>query len=316
MKEVETINALRALFPKSPRQKNQPHDCDAELLEIEGKIYGLSLDEFSGEEDFFNDGSDPAALGTDLAVAVVSDLLAAGCSPAFYMHSIVEPAAQAGRFAVELSKGVAETLKACGCFLLGGDLGRSAAWRYTGLALGPCAGERRLDRRAPRQRQDLWLTGSIGLGNLKALGLPAPGFALRLAEANQLLRVATACIDTSGGLMESLTTLSLVNPGLSFQVDSRRLPYHPLAAAHAQETGLPLAGFAFGGAGEYELLFTAEPGSDLAWARRIGRSFPEAEGKVYWDDKPLFKNPPEARAFDDKGAYLKALMDYLRCLNC
>lgn len=312
MHEFTTIQTIRQLFPASPAQTNAPFTCDAELVELNGQLYGITMDEFSAEEDFFPDAN-LVALGQDLATATLSDLLAAGCEPCFYLHGIVAPHRRIN-FAEELCKGVAGVLQSCNCFLLGGDMGQNDNWRYTGVAIGLCRNGTPLTRVVPDQPQKLWLTGALGSGNLRALGLPAPQFILRHTEAQDIRAIATACIDTSGGLLDAVGMLSRVNPGLNFHLDAWALPYDAAVCRVASEHNLPLEAFAFGAAGEYELLFTTDTGVDLAWATNIGSVEPDSSGLIYWDDKPLAQLPPDARSFVDKTNYIAALKEYLTCL--
>lgn len=325
MHEVEAIEKMRSLFPVPGTQRYAPFTCDAEILELGGELYGISVDEFSPEEDYFSD-ADPVALGADLAVATLSDLLAAGCEPCFYLHSLVEPGGREN-FGLELSRGVAKTLQDCSCFFLGGDFGRGSNWRYTGVALGKCVSPPSassgtsspgsiipgpISRQLPQKRQKLWLTGTLGDGNLRAVSRGrVPAFELRRAEARAMRGIASACMDTSGGLMDSLCMLRKVNPGFSFTIDPERLPYDPSVRSFTETHGLPLAAFAFGGAGEYELLFATDEEVHLEWATAVGHAAPDKRGALFWGEHQLKKEPPEPRAFTDKEEYITRLLEYV-----
>lgn len=320
MRETDLIYAIRKLFPTSPRQKNSLFTCDAELVELGSTLYGLSMDEFSAEEDFFP-ATDPEALGRNLAVAVIADILAAGCLPEFYLHALVEPAGSEG-FSLALCRGAQHVLEAYGCFLLGGDMGRSsvsAGWRYTGLALGrladPQAGP--LTRLLPPRPQTLWITGSVGDGNLCALSGRMPDFETRLSEATSLCGKARACMDTSGGLVESLLLLGRLNPTHRFVLTPAAIPYAEGLAEAALVHDLPVEGFAFCGAGEYELLFTADASEHFTCATSIGRAFPSpGDGTgVFWGDRPLPDALPDPRSFGDTQEYIRQLLQVVRtCL--
>lgn len=330
MNEITAIEKMRSLFAVSGVQRFAPFTCDAEILELGRELYGISVDEFSPDEDCFSD-ADPAALGKGLAVATLSDLLAAGCEPCFYLHALVEPVGKDG-FGLELSRGGATILQAAGCFFLGGDLGRGNDWRYTGVALGKCGaspssssgifgvsdpsgtlGESGpISRLLPQKRQKLWLTGTLGDGNLRAVSKEAaPPFELRIAEARAMRGLASACIDTSGGLMDSLCMLRKVNPGFSFNVVPERLPYDPAVRAFAGTHGLPLAAFAFGGAGEYELLFATDEDVSVEWAMPIGHAVPDGKGDLFWGRHRLEKDLPDPRVFADKKQYIQHLLEYI-----
>ena len=317
MDEMDIIRLMCKEFPRSPRQKNALFACDAELLELPGGIYGLSMDEFSPEEDLLP-CSDPEALGANLATAVLSDVLAAGCVPEFYMHAVSGPPA-APEFCLALTRGVQSVLAQGRCFLLGGDYGQSVGpggWRYTGFAMG-IAGERGpltrvIPDTSPDTPQALWITGTVGDGNAHALRGSMPRFEPRFAEAREIRGRATACTDTSGGLGESLLTLAMCNPRHRLEVDGASVPFAPEARAAAAAGNFPESAFALGGAGEYELLFTAPEGAPVNCATRIGTVTAEVgEPGVLWNGSRL-SELPDARACQDREEYLQRLLEAAR----
>lgn len=255
MNEHDTIRAIAAAFPRSRDQLNGPFECDAELVRIGGEVWGLTLDEFSPEEDRFTAG-DPAALGANLAVATLSDLLAAGAVPRFFLHALSLPHDAPEPFVAGLTDGIRGVLDRAGCALCGGDLGTAASWRYCGFAMGPVAGARPLTHRLPEEPQTLWVTGLLGDANLAALlGTPTPAFEFRLAEAELIRRYATACIDTSGGLMDAVWILHAMSPGARIDLHADRVPLARGLREAAAAAGVPAEAALVGGAGEYELLF-------------------------------------------------------------
>lgn len=264
MTEYDLIRQLAAGFSRCPQQQNALFECDAELLRIGDQLWALTLDEFTPEEDRFGD-LPPAALGANLATATLSDLLAAGAEPKFMLQALALPPNVAPEFVTGLTSGLRSVLDQAGCSLCGGDLGTAATWRFTGFAMGPVPGGRALTRRLPRQPQTLWCTGRLGDANLAALRQqPAPVFEYRGPEAGLLRTVATACIDTSGGLLDALWQLAEQSPGIGFELALEHLPLAPGIAEFAAAQRVPPEAFLLGGAGEYELLF-ATP-SDLPQA--------------------------------------------------
>lgn len=310
MNEFDLVRGLAARFPRSPLQRNAPFTSDAEVLKIGGRAWCLTMDEFSPEEDLFSGA--PADVGWNLGVATLSDLLACGAEPRFFLQALVLPRRSPGRFASGLASGLAKALAAAGCSLCGGDLGGSAgAWRFTGFAMGPAA--RPVGRLLPRGDFGLWVTGSLGDANLAALtGRPAPRFELRLRESRALRSRAAACVDTSGGFADALWALRRVNPRLRFEVDLPSVPFAPGVERAAAAAGLPPGAFLLGGAGEYELLFAlpagCRPGPGLT---RIGRVTSSGRpgvrfsrgGAVAWMKAP----PPCARESRGRAAYIRAV---------
>lgn len=317
MREDQLIAAMVQRFRRSAAQKNAPFAADAEIVEIGDSLWALTVDEFSPEEDLFGD-LDPALLGHNLVTAVLSDLYACGAEPSFFMHSMVLPENARADFLEQLTQGISDTLDHAGCYLLGGDLGRAENWRYTGFALGQVRPTKPLMRVLPNREQSLWITGTLGDANLAvAARQPAPLFELRREHARYIRAHATGCIDTSGGLMDALWSLRMVNPTLRFEVDRAALPIDPAVGEFCQASGVPVEVFLFGGAGEYELLFAAEPQAipDVE-ATRIATVAPSptpglfagVAGQQVEIDQP----PPCPRGYANQQAYIDALLQQVQ----
>ena len=276
-------------------------------MEIGGKVWAATMDEFSPEEDLFGD-IEPAVLGHNLVTAVLSDLFACGARPEFFMHSMVLSQRTDNYFVDQLAKGMSSTLDKTGCYLLGGDVGRSDNWRYTGFAMGPIESGRNVSRVLPAERQSLWITGTIGDANLAALmRQSAPLFELRLAEARYISKNATGCIDTSGGLMDALWSLRTVNPMLRFEVDIAALPIDDAVIEFCATNDIPVEAFLFGGAGEYELLFStmAETVPDIQ-VTKVATVFPSRMPGVFacveGSQLEIKQPPPCPRNLENKEA--------------
>lgn len=313
MSEYDVIRNLSQGFKRSGDQINGLFTCDAELVDIAGQTWGMTMDEFTPEEDLFL-ADDPVALGRNLAVGTLSDLYAAGIKPQFYMHSIALPPVGADDLSKGLVEGVRQILDRTGCFLCGGDLGTAETWRYCGFGMGP-AGQRVLTRILPNGAQGLWVTGTLGDANVAAMrGTQTPSFELRDTEAEYIRENATACIDTSGGFMDALWMLSELNPEMLFRFDGSALPYAPEVLAIASETGVPPEAALMGGAGEYELLF-ALPASytDVPInATKVGEVLPKKGGVIFLKDEnevPISSAPPCPRSFLDQSEYIQKVIE-------
>ncbi|PIU19579.1 MAG: hypothetical protein COT18_06895 [Elusimicrobia bacterium CG08_land_8_20_14_0_20_59_10] len=321
MNEQDLISRLAAQFPRSPRQSNTLFGCDAEILKLGAERWCLTMDEFSPEEDLFTCES-PERLGANLAVATLSDLLACGARPEFFMQSLVLPKAAKPAFADGVTAGIKRILSAAGCHLCGGDLGSAKNWRFTGFAMGRASKGGPLTHKLSTGEYTLWVTGQLGDANFAAFkGLPTPAFELRLAEAKALRPHAAACIDTSGGLIDALWLLSGQNPRLRFELDLALVPFARELSGDAKRTGIPAGAFLLGGAGEYELLFALP--TDIAagalqkikkaGATRIGGAYPSKEPGLFFlrGGSPLSKMqkaPPCPREFAAMKAYTSAVL--------
>lgn len=270
MTEQELVRLLAGCFPRSPQQRNSLFTSDAEIVMIGDQAWGMTVDEFSPEEDLFT-SENPGRLGANLVVATLSDLLACGADPHFFLSALCLPRAADESLARGLSEGMASALSAAGCHLCGGDVGSAEPWRFCGFAMGPIASTRPLTRVLAPEPQRLWVTGCLGDANLAALtGAPTPAFELRLAEARVLRRWGTACIDTSGGLLDAAWQISAVSPGMRLEIDVAAIPLHAGLLELGRSHGVPAEAGLLGGAGEYELLFATPADPAGPWVEELG----------------------------------------------
>jgi thiamine-monophosphate kinase len=332
MNEADVIRAFADAFPRSPRQANGVFESDAEIVRIGDALWGLTIDEFTPEEDLFT-SEDPKSLGANLATATLSDLLACGARPAFFMQAVSLPRAADSAFVASLARGIRSVLDEAGCFLIGGDMGAipdslgGAAWRFCGFAMGPVQARGALTRILPPEPQMLWTTGWLGDANFAALtGRPTPRLELRLSEAELAGRWATACIDTSGGFFEALWQLYAVNPRSRIEIHCDDLPIDEQAAQGARGLGFPPEAVLLGGAGEYELLFAtpANLGENAraelaaAGATPVGTARRHAESGVVirrdGDVAPMPAPPPSPREAADVDEHIRRVKEMARDL--
>ncbi len=321
MTEADLIATLTAAFGRTSPRENAAMTCDAEIVRIGDVRYALSIDEFSAAEDAF-DTADPERLGHNLVAATISDVHAAGGTPRFFMQALVLPPATEAAFATRLAAGMARALDACGCAMLGGDIGSAPDWRFTGWCMGPVA--RPLTRLLPEGDADLWVSGPLGDANAARAGrLPTPLFELRLPLVDRLRAHAVACIDTSGGLWDAVWTLTRLNPTHAFALDLSAVPLADTVLPVCRRAGIPPAAALIGGAGEYEYLFAAPAAHratfETVGATRIGHATPHAAGgfaiRHAGRERPA-PPCPDARAFTRFDDYLAAVIATARLLDC
>jgi thiamine-monophosphate kinase len=312
MNEYELIRQIADRLPRAAGQVNDLFTADAEMIRFGDGVWAFTTDEFSAEEDGFT-ADDPAALGANLAVATLHDLFAVGAMPAFFLSALVLPRSLPSGFANGLAEGLAGILEACGCRHLGGDLGSGEDWRFTGTAFGPVSGDG-YTRRFTADEAELWVSGSLGDANAALLtGAPTPRFELRLDLARVLIGHAVACIDTSGGLLDSLQMLARVNPAHRLEIDWSCVPLAASAAAVAQRMVLPPGAALVAGAGEYELVFAVRPGdplrSELAGlgAQPIGTCRRSEQPGLWIVGRPA-PDCPDPRGFASRSDYMKAVV--------
>ena len=298
MSEHDICELLSSLLPSG--RLNRCFESDAEVLDFEGRRCLFTTDEFSAE-DLFRE-NDPYALGWNIAVGGISDILASGGRPLFYAHALTVERRWTGEYVSQFGCGVRDALVASGTRFIGGDCGRSEIWRCTVSVIGSCEGPPVL-RLGAVPGDLIYLSGSVGAGNLEAaltldlasasdvqrppriseFGFPSASgasdfgsrvrFPLRLAEAAVMRKHASACMDTSDGVCAALNTLADLN-GCGFTVAS--LPYLPAGVRYLEQIGLPTPLLFLGECGEYELLFAVKPQHEamlLEEARNTGLGF-------------------------------------------
>jgi thiamine-monophosphate kinase len=269
MGEFDIIRTITSHFARSPQQLNGPFECDSELFDFDGAKLAISVDEYTEAEDFFSSFF-PKTLGQNLAIATLSDLLAAGSEPVFFLHSMTLPRTQEEEFAKELSLGISGVLQNANCHLLGGDLGVGDTWRYVGVAIG--RRHREIYRRGARPGNILYSTGLLGAGNRQALmmfflqqgrisnsremsELASPQFFHRKEHAQIAWKYAKFMMDTSDGLFLTAKSLCELAPGCCFVVENPSKLLEPQCCKISEEFGVPPIAFLLASAGEYELVF-------------------------------------------------------------
>ena len=280
-KEREAIRIfMKSLVQKFPDQDFETDACTFRAGEQE---WLFTTDEFSAEDNFRS--SNGSVLGWNLAAATISDILAAGGVPLFYGHSVTIQYDWDERFIDGLSNGISNCLRESGAEFLGGDLGMSDLWRYTGTAIGRKLAS--LSRKGAEEGDVVYMTGVPGAGNLEAalklyseykplkpfLGMVTVTFPLRIKEAALIRKFANCCIDSSDGLFRALMDLTRISQK-GFMVSN--IPYQSQGQFACKLLGKPVEILFLGECGEYELVFTVSKDREaafLAEARTNGLEF-------------------------------------------
>ena len=317
MRESDLIKMISSHFIRSSQQINKPFESDSEIIRLGSDIMAVTMDEFS-DEDGFGDMS-AEMLGHNMAVAVLSDLFASGAVPGFYIHCLIVPGSESGCFIRDVCRGVSSVLKQANCFLIGGDVGSGDSWRYCATAIGSIENSRYITRIMPSVEQDLWVTGDIGDANYAGLAQKScPVFELRLKEAEYIRKNALACIDTSGGFADAVWMLWENNTSMNIEVDFASLPFCREVIENFSGNNVLLGGMLYGGAGEYELLFTLPAGEvpDIN-AVKVGRVMPckdnaglayNLNGRVIIVTEP----PVCSRSTESRSVYIEKVIEQVQ----
>ena len=330
-KEKEMIEVIDKHMPRSANQLNKLFEADSEIIDFHGRGLLYNIDEFS-EEDLLREG-DPYVLGWNMAVGSISDILASGGRPKYYAHSLVLRNSWTKDYVGKLSRGIAEVLKEAGAAFIGGDLGISQTWRYTGSVIGDLEGLPLL-RSGAKIGDGIFITGPIGRGNVEgALKLYADNqlvkhltgrwknfFRLRSKEAEVIKQYSYCCIDTSDGVFNALNTISEMSR-IGFVVGN--LPYVKSGLLLAKALNVPKEMLFLGECGEYELLFTLNKEAEEEFLRKtqemkltfhkLGEINEEGRKSLWERDKEidLITYNLRARDYTDPKDYLRDVVHFL-----
>lgn len=290
--EIDLIERLTRGFDRSPIQLNRRQESDAEIMLLPGApgcLLAVTTDSLS-EEIAAGLYDDPYLVGWMSVMVNMSDLAAVGASPLGLLVSEILPDDLDEQAIQRLQQGIRDGCEACRTHVIGGDTSSGEQLVLTGAALGVCRDGAYLSRIGCKPGDLLYSTGLLGCGNAFALrrfshavmpdlfppdrrrrgvGQPAPRASdpcvryrplARLREGESLRGVATACMDTSDGVVATLDQLMRLNRA-GFKLTSQwEALLDPAARAEFEAHGLPAWAALAGPHGEFELLFTVSPG--------------------------------------------------------
>jgi len=229
--------------------------------------------------------SDPWALGWKALAVNLSDLAAMGAEPAWALLSLTLPCADAA-FVTAFADGFGRLAAEHRVALVGGDI-TSGPLAVGVVVQGFAPRGTALRRSGARAGDAVYVTGTLGdgLAGLRCLQATA-GSALahasaeareavigrvtrptpQLAAGRVLRGLASACIDTSDGILADLGHVAR-RSGVGIEVLASSLPASPaLCALYAGDERLAVQA---GGGDDYQLAFTASPERETEIVRRL-----------------------------------------------
>ncbi|SEF99559.1 thiamine-phosphate kinase [Bryocella elongata] len=232
---------------------------------------------------FRRDWHTPQSIGHRTLARGLSDLAAMGATPlaAFLSLALPKSAATDTRFLDGFLEGLLTLAKLHNVPLAGGDTSESPSDAVLAdiVLLGGTPTGQALRRSTGRPGDLLYVTGALGGAAAELQPLlatppseprplspgPSPHYfpQPRLAVGQALLRrrLATAAMDLSDGLSTDLTHLCEAS-NVAAEIDETALPLHPLTQTLLPDATARLHAALHGGE-DYELLFTARPGTKL-----------------------------------------------------
>ena len=226
-------------------------------------------------------------------MAALADLAAVGADPVGLLLSVGLPPHETASVQEGVARGAADACAEAGTFVLGGDTNTSVRLCVGGTGVGLVPEGEALRRVGMRAGDLLYASGPLGLGSALAAarwsGLPdglfaeseyRPRVCLRFGRA--LRGIASACMDTSDGLVATLDQLARLN-GVAIRVTrAEEELLEPGATSVRAHLGLPAFAFLAGHHGEFELAFTVPEGRWGGLVRAAARAgwTPLAIGRV------------------------------------
>lgn len=287
--EFEWIARIRAGIPDAALGVViGPGDDCAAVEGRDGHWTLLTIDALVDGRHFHREWIDPVTLGRRLVAINASDVAAMGGSPRWALLSLVVPPQLADPWIEGVARGASAALRELGATLVGGNLSSTSEAIVADLALiGEVESDRVLRRSAATPGDVVAVTGELGAAALglavRSRGAPKSQdeFAIvrryleprpRVAEGRVLSGCAGvgAAIDVSDGLLADLGHVCAAS-GVGAEVDVPRLPIGEATRTLAAQLGIEPADLALSGGEDYELLFTARPGTFAEIAAAIRR---------------------------------------------
>jgi thiamine-monophosphate kinase len=328
--EVSFVDLLAGRFLRSEHQLNARHESDAELIRIPGSRTTLAITTDAIVEEIETGlYEDPYLIGWMTVAASASDLAAVGADPLGILINETLPVDSSEEFIEALQRGVDDASRSMGLPVLGGDTNRSNRLHIGATAIGIIPDGRPITRRGTTPGDVLFASAPVGRGTafaLLQLQATAPSTTFRprgrLAEGSVVRRFASACMDTSDGVITTIDELMRLN-GIGFALDgSVNAILDPWALSIADRFGLPGWMMLAGPHGEFELLFTVpedeldlflDAAADIDWHPvRLGRATDDRVLRLDVDGRVTILPTTDVRnLFDELGGDVNAYRDGL-----
>lgn len=264
--ENNFISSLTNNFLRSPIQFNKLHESDAEIIKVSyipENFLAVTTDSIA-EEIKSGLYSDPYLIGWMSVMVNMSDLAAVGAKPLGILLSEIFPPDFSKKDLKELQCGIQNACMKCSTFVLGGDTNTGNDLIITGTAIGILENRKFVTRSGCRPDDILYSTGNLGRGNAFAVSrffkhsenafeyLPEA----KLSQGKIIRDFASACMDTSDGVISTLDQLMrLNNKGFELNVDWKD-KIDKESVKLADSSSIPVWLLLAGHHGEFELLFT------------------------------------------------------------
>jgi len=212
-------------------------------------------------------------LGSKAISMSVSDIVAKGVEPIGCLTSLAIPADVEVESSKEIIRGIKDQCSEYNIKFLGGDLNQGNDIIIDAISFGTCQKKSLIPRKGAKKGDNIYVTGYFGLTYLgfmntiesKILPKEIESLAvdsvynpkakiqyLSLLQNNNV----KICMDSSDGLIVTLTDLSILN---KLGIEVTDVPIHPKLLKYLQEENLNPLDLVFGGGEEFELVFSISP---------------------------------------------------------
>jgi len=261
--ENNLISRIASCYKRSPLQVNKIHESDSEIIKISKDIYLAITTDSISEEIETKLYDDPWLIGWMIVTVNMSDIAAVGAKPLGLVISQIIPDKTDEVLIKRISEGISDACEEYKTYVLGGDLNSGNQLILTGTATGIIENGNVLTRCGIKEGDTLFLSGKAGLGNAYALNKFSGAQALtinykpkaRIKEGSLLRGYATACMDTSDGVISTIDQLSRINNS-GFALNEIESLLDPEALKVSEYYNFPLWLFLAGQHGEFELIFS------------------------------------------------------------
>ncbi|MCK4972915.1 MAG: thiamine-phosphate kinase [Candidatus Heimdallarchaeota archaeon] len=212
-------------------------------------------------------------IGKKAVTMSVSDIIAKGVTPLGCLASVgFSPEIPAAEAEI-IIQGIKEQCSSYGCLFLGGDLNESKETIVDIVAFGTCNRTNFISRKGAVSGDILYSTGLFGF---TALGFKMllngkfvedslrkqilesvyePKAKIEFLDIMQELPIKI-CMDSSDGLLVTLTDLSILN---NLGINITNIPIQPEAKEFAEKNGINPLDLVFRGGEEFDLIFAVSP---------------------------------------------------------
>lgn len=294
-----------------------PHPDDASAVRMGERVIVLKTDTFVGSTDMPPQMTLSQA-GWKSVIMNISDLAAKGAKPKYFLTSLCVPRTFTVNDVLKITKGIDAATSAYDIEVLGGDTNESEDIVITGTLVGEAEEDELMSRRGVKPGDLLAVTGAFGYTGaglsafirgfevpqeikepiLNAVLKPKAPLAEGLVLAHS--HAVSACIDSSDGLLVSLSELMNVNQ-IGFLIEN--LPVASEVIKFAEIFNENLEDLVLSAGEEYELVFTF-PSSSLDRVKRaissVGGTF-QIIGKAVAEKRILLRRNEEVIEMEPKG---------------